>query len=131
MRRTSAQVVGSGRVGPEPDGGRVVIGNVADGQGHDAGGRGGGGEAAPLNGAEMFADAVHLVDWSAGGEQGAVDRPQIVKREAIGRALDQRGGAAGHEDDDEVVGGEVLDGLEAGGWPRARYWHPGPGERPR
>jgi hypothetical protein len=55
----------------------------------------------------MLADGVHVRDGRAGGEKGGVDGLFVGERQAGGGRAEERGGAAGDEGEDKVVGGEV------------------------
>jgi hypothetical protein len=55
------------------DGGRIIAGDVADCESHDASRPGGERQAAALDAREMFAHGVHLDDVGAARQQAAVD----------------------------------------------------------
>ena len=94
--------------------------DVAEGEGEEGCGRGGAGELAAFDGAGVFAQAVHLVDGCAAGQEGVGHGLHVGQGEgrvrlagAIGGLAcgrDEEGGAAaGEEGDHQVVGGGLLD----------------------
>ncbi|MNG02760.1 hypothetical protein D3C84_858030 [compost metagenome] len=60
----------------------------------------------------MLAHAVHLADGGAGFEQRLVDRLLVLEGDAVGRQGEQRGAAAGEQEDHPVAFRQVADQLQ-------------------
>ena len=72
----------------------------------------GGGEAAALDGREMFAHAVHFGNVGAALEQRAIDRLLVLQGQPLGRQGQQRRSAARDEAQHEVIPSQALNHLE-------------------
>lgn len=104
-----------GRVGHGRPGGdhrSFVARYIGDRVGVHAGRPAGLGQAAALDRREVLAHAVHLADVRAGAQQRLVDRLLVGQRNAFGRQRQQRGAAAGEQEDHPVAFLEVADQLQ-------------------
>ena len=78
----SANVVGSGTVGPDAIDCGIVAGHIRNGERHDFRRITSRRQPAALDGRQMLAHAIHLADVGAALEQRAIDRLLVLQREA-------------------------------------------------
>ena len=84
----------------EAERGFAAFGNVGNTKSDFHRMRSSGGETAALHGGEMLADGVDVVDRRAATDERAMHRLEIFERDGwIKRELDQRGAAAGEQED--------------------------------
>ena len=91
---------------------RIVARHVGDDERDDPGGRGGDREAPALDGRQVLADTVDLIDAGAASEQRLVQGLLVVQRDSRRRRREQGGAAAGYQAEREVIGTEAFDEIE-------------------
>src|SRR5207245_5806239 len=104
------RVVGGGGGGGRPGGDRrrIVAHDVRQREAGDPSGGRRAREPSPLETREVLADGVQLGDGGAGAQQRRSGASLVVEREALGRRGEEGRGAAGNEQQQQVVGTEGM-----------------------
>ena len=105
--------VGNGGAGR--DGGRIVARHVGNDEGAQPCRQRSLRQPPALDGRELAAQHVHLVDGRAAGQQDAVERLLVGQRHAGSGQREQRRTATGNERHHQVIGLQALNGLQDAG----------------
>ena len=105
--------VGNGGAGR--DGGRIVARHVGNNEGAQPRRQCSLRQPPALDGRELAAQHIHLVDGGAAGQQDAVERLLVGQRHARPGQREQRRTATGNERHHQVIGLQALNGLQDAG----------------